>query len=194
MGPQTRSIAFGNPCRCHKASRAGCPCHKCAQRPHAIALYRGKAQTPVPESRQQPSGNVFTICRSPLRSSFPLEAALATNGVEPPPVRYWKRVLAVLVDAGILIHAKALPACQGLCSEIFFLSLLTILARAGLPRLCRLRQGGWPPLLLKRVCEKWHGHPARGVWWHRHPADDSWAGSPCHAEPAFHTPSKENEA
>ncbi len=46
-------------------------------------------------------------------------------------------------------------------------------------------------LTCKRACEKWHGHPARGVLWHRHPADDSWAGSPCHAEPAFHTPPKE---
>ena len=41
----------------------------------------------------------------------------------------------------------------------------------------------------QKVSEKWHGHPARGALWHRHPADDSWAGSPCHNEPAFQTPS-----
>ena len=50
----------------------------------------------------------------------------------------------------------------------------------------------WTPertTLSKRVCEKWHGHPAREALWHRHPADDTWAGSPCHEEPASHTPS-----
>ena len=45
----------------------------------------------------------------------------------------------------------------------------------------------------ERVCEKWHGHPARGLLWHRHPADGAWAGSPCHAEPASHTPSENSE-
>jgi aminopeptidase N len=42
----------------------------------------------------------------------------------------------------------------------------------------------------KRVCEKWHARPARGLLWHRHPADDPSAGSRCHAEPALHTPCK----
>ncbi|MBM4024772.1 MAG: TRAP transporter substrate-binding protein [Planctomycetes bacterium] len=42
----------------------------------------------------------------------------------------------------------------------------------------------------ENVYEKWHGHPARGVSWHRHPADDPGAGSPCHVEPALHTPSE----
>jgi hypothetical protein len=44
--------------------------------------------------------------------------------------------------------------------------------------------------MAQKVYEKWHGHPARGARWHRHPADDSWAGSPCHAGPGFHTRSQ----
>ena len=41
-----------------------------------------------------------------------------------------------------------------------------------------------------RMCEKWRGHPARGVLWHRHPADDSWAASPGHTESAFRAPAE----
>jgi len=34
-----------------------------------------------------------------------------------------------------------------------------------------------PSVAPEWVCEKWHGHPARGASSHRHSADDSWAGS-----------------